>query len=278
MSAPMPPPPRLVTITFSHYCEKARWALDRAGVDYTEDGHLPLFAWLPALRAGRVRTVPSLVTAGGCITDSTDILRWVDRQGGAPPLFPAGDPDVDELEDRFDTRLGPHSRRVAYGYLLPAIRDVLGDAPGVPPLEVKAAKLLAPAIAALMKRGLKVTPAGVARSRERLADIFTEVEVRLADGRRYLTGDRFTAADLTFAALATPVLLPGELAGFIPMQHIPPAMADDVDRQRATVAGQFAMRLYREDRGTPGSPAARRRPRVSVESGGRGVSRRRGGR
>ena len=27
---------RLVTIPISHFCEKARWALDRAGVDYVE--------------------------------------------------------------------------------------------------------------------------------------------------------------------------------------------------------------------------------------------------
>ncbi len=29
---------KLVTIAFSHYCEKARWALARCGFDYVEDG------------------------------------------------------------------------------------------------------------------------------------------------------------------------------------------------------------------------------------------------
>ena len=247
--------PRLVTIPFSHYCEKARWALDRGGVAHVEDGHLPLFAWLPALRAGRVRTVPSLVTAEGAITDSTEILRWVDRHGDAAPLFPPEVPEAAELEARFDRSLGPHARRVAYGHLLPVLRDVLDDARGVPALELRAARLMAPALAAIMKRGLKVTPAGVARSRERLADVFAEVEQRLADGRRYLCGDRFTAADLTFAALATPALLPAELSSFIPMARVPPAMADEVERQRDTVAGELALRLYREERGVPGRAA-----------------------
>src|SRR5262249_52617975 len=32
----------LITIRFSHYNEKARWALDRFGVVYTERAHLPL--------------------------------------------------------------------------------------------------------------------------------------------------------------------------------------------------------------------------------------------
>ena len=31
---------RLVTIPISHYCEKARWALDRAGLDYREERHV----------------------------------------------------------------------------------------------------------------------------------------------------------------------------------------------------------------------------------------------
>ena len=33
---------RLLTIPISHFCEKARWALDRAGVDYVERRHIQL--------------------------------------------------------------------------------------------------------------------------------------------------------------------------------------------------------------------------------------------
>ena len=33
--------PRLQTIAFSHYCELARWALDRARVPYVEASHFP---------------------------------------------------------------------------------------------------------------------------------------------------------------------------------------------------------------------------------------------
>ena len=38
-----------------------------------------------------------------------------------------------------------------------------------------------------------------------LREVFQQVDERLADGRQFLVGDRFTAADLTFAALASPV-------------------------------------------------------------------------
>src|SRR5262249_57029666 len=109
---------RLVTIPFSHYCEKARWALDRAGLAYVEEPHLPMMSWIAAKRAGGSRMVPVLVTPGGVVGDSTAIVAWCDAHGAAEPLL--GDPDADALEELFDAKLGPHARRVAYAALLPS--------------------------------------------------------------------------------------------------------------------------------------------------------------
>ena len=79
-------PARLITIPFSHYCEKARWALERAGIEHTEDGHLPIFSSVVSRRAGAGRTVPALITADRkVLADSTDILRWCDAHGRATP-------------------------------------------------------------------------------------------------------------------------------------------------------------------------------------------------
>ncbi|MEZ4367430.1 MAG: glutathione S-transferase N-terminal domain-containing protein [Kofleriaceae bacterium] len=101
-------PARLITIPFSHYCEKARWALDRAGLPYAEEGHPPGFSGVAARRAGGTRSVPVLVPeAGRVIADSTDILRWCDAMGSAPsPLFPSGNADAVTLEERFDVGVG----------------------------------------------------------------------------------------------------------------------------------------------------------------------------
>ncbi len=56
---------RLVTIPISHFCEKARWALDRAGVEYVEHPHLQPVHVVAARLAGGGRTVPVLVTDEG---------------------------------------------------------------------------------------------------------------------------------------------------------------------------------------------------------------------
>jgi glutathione S-transferase len=239
----------LVTIPFSHYCEKARWALERCGVDFVEQGHLPLFHWPAARRAGGGRTVPVLRAEGKTLADSTDIAAWADsKQPGA--LISA---DALPLEDDYDRQLGPATRRWGYAQLLPN-RD--GDellVRDVPRWEARVLPLVRPLAVRMLKRGLNITPAGVERSRAKIAEVFARVAARLADGRRYLTGDRFTIADLTFASLCSPILLPPELpnlAAAIPL--LPPAARAEHDAWRASVPGQFALRIYREDRAVHG--------------------------
>jgi hypothetical protein len=72
-------PARLITIPISHYCEKARWALDRAGVVYREERHVQLVHRVAARRAGGGRTVPVLVAREGVFAESADILAYADR-------------------------------------------------------------------------------------------------------------------------------------------------------------------------------------------------------
>jgi glutathione S-transferase len=238
---------RLVTIPFSHYCEKARWALDRANVRYQEDGYLPMLAWVPALRAGGKRTVPVLVTPDGAVSDSTEILRWADRKGGLDTLWTCE--ECAKLEEEFDRYLGPAARRVAYDAMLgnrKALAAMLGAAPR---WQARLAKATLPAMVALVRRGLRIEPATVARSREKLDSIFADVATRLADGRKYLTGARFSAADLTFAALAAPVVAPPGYDRWLPPTETwSEPMHALVDHYRATPAGAFALRVYRDHR------------------------------
>jgi glutathione S-transferase len=242
-------PPRLITIAFSHYCEKARWALDRADIDYVEDAHLPLFAYLPLRRAGAKRTVPALVTGDGeVLVDSTDILKWCDAHGRGEPLFPPGDDEVAALEDEFDHHLGPATRRLGYFYMLGDKRATLDVmAKHGPRWERVLGKASRPVAAALLKRGLRIDAAGAERSRAVIDRTFSEVAERLKDGRTFLCGDRLTAADLTFASLAAPVLLPEQYSEYLPREElVPPAFRDLADAYRKSPAGQYGLRVYLE--------------------------------
>src|SRR6476661_1994049 len=107
---------RLITIPFSHYCEKARWALELSGVPYDEEGHLPVFHYAATIRAGAKRTVPALIHDGKVIPDSTPIIAYADehRPGVLLPTDPALRDEALALEDAFDRQLGPATRRWMY--------------------------------------------------------------------------------------------------------------------------------------------------------------------
>ena len=114
---------RLVTIPISHYCEKARWALERAGIPYHEERHVQGIHRIAARRAGGGATVPVLVTPDGGVGESEEILAWVDER--TPPelrLFPDDlreRAEVERLCRRFDEGLGPRGRRLMYIHMLP---------------------------------------------------------------------------------------------------------------------------------------------------------------
>ena len=113
---------RLITIPISHYCEKARWALERADIPYREERHVQLIHRIAARRAGWGQTVPVLVTPEGTLSESEDILRWADaRLEPEQRLFP-DDPElrheVVRLCRHFDDALGPDARRLMYAHMM----------------------------------------------------------------------------------------------------------------------------------------------------------------
>ncbi|PCC70179.1 glutathione S-transferase [Nannocystis exedens] len=258
---------RLITIGFSHYCEKARWALDRAGLEYVEADHVPLFHFAATLPAGAKRTVPALATPRGVLCESTDIVRFADETlPAARKLFPEEPPlraEVERLVARFDALLGPAVRRVAYWHMFTdrgKTRELLTSTG--PAWERRLGRLLAVPMQAMMIRGLKLYPEPTARAQARLDEIFDEVAQTLADGRRYLVGDRFTAADLTFAALCGPALIAPQYGFPVPPQALTPATVNWASRLRSSPAGAFALRLFAEER-----PPVRAQGRSDVSPG-----------
>ena len=69
---------RLLTIPISHYCEKARWALERAGLSYREERHVQGVNRIVSRRAGGHGTLPVLICEAGVLAESEAILRYAD--------------------------------------------------------------------------------------------------------------------------------------------------------------------------------------------------------
>lgn len=240
---------KLITIPFSHYCEKARWALDRVGVDYVEDGHLPLFHYTATKPRGG-QSVPILVDGKTIVRDSTDIIAWADakRPGSLIPL--AGAEEALAIEEDFDTHLGPATRRWGYYYLLPTREVDQVIFTNVRAWQKWALKLTRPIAVRVLKSKLNVDTAGMQRSTKKIDETFARVDDVLRDGRKYLTGDRFTVADLTFASLASPVLYPDEHPATqkVSISWLAAEAQEQIDRWRHSRAGQFALRMYADHR------------------------------
>jgi glutathione S-transferase len=246
------PVARFVTIPLSHYCERARWALDLAGISYREESHVPLFHRLATSRAGG-RTVPVLVLGREVINDSAAIVRWVNQRVPQVGLFPSNPEErqtVIEYERFIEREIGPHVRRWAYGHLLQEYQLLKPCfTRGAPMIE----RFLAPATVRLtlplIRRAYRIDPARAQQSLRRARAALDEIGRRLTPNSRYLVGDHFSAADLSLGALAAPLVFPGQYGGVLPLfEALPATMSAEVEAVRATPAGQFVLRLYEQDR------------------------------
>jgi glutathione S-transferase len=202
---------------------------------------------LAARRAGGGSTVPVLVTGEEAIGESEAILEWVDRQ--TPPehrLFPT-EPELraetGRLCRRFDAELGPSGRRLIYVHMLAQPKLALRfNNQGVPRWEDRALRWGWPIADTLVRRALEIRP-GVEAEDERVVwREFDFVAETLSRSGPYLCGERFGAADLTFAALAAPMIAPPTYGVPLPQPDVlPPATAAMIERARAHPAGAFAL-------------------------------------
>jgi len=251
---------RLHTITFSHYVEKVRWCMDRLGVPYEEVANVGI---LGVLLTGR--TVPALEVPPGLtrIGDSPRILRylWGEFAGRMPATraaFLAPDATTLELERYFDQRLGNDVRVWAYSRIFRR-RDLTLRTWGIEEARIPAwqrvvLRAAAPLLRFAVRRMLGVTPGRAERALERTREAFARVDTLLADGRRYLAGEALSFADITFASLGALAVLPPEYGGRaiggrrLAVEELDADWQAEVEAFRAQPAGQFVLRLYREER------------------------------
>lgn len=99
--------PRLYVFPPSHYCERARWALDISGIEYDEHRWAVGVHVFLTCRIAPSTTLPILETAEEIIQGSGKILDWTQLSGGIP-----------EVESRFESTIGVLVRRFIYSATL----------------------------------------------------------------------------------------------------------------------------------------------------------------
>lgn len=227
--------------------------MDRLAFPYVEESHLPPLHRFATSPLG-ASSVPVLVTEAAVLKDSGSILKYVDRlaapEGRLYPSAPALWREVDALAADLDARLGIAVRQWGYFH---GLQDRLLMqqlwCEKVPPWQRSLFPITFPVTKYLANRAYSINAESAKAAYRRIQRIFGSVGDRLADGRKYLVGDQFSAADLTFACLSAPVLLPPEYGGVLPeLGQLPNTMAEQTQSLRETPAGQYALRLYQQER------------------------------
>jgi glutathione S-transferase len=245
--------PTLLTIPISHYCERARWALDYALVSYREEPHLQMYSRKAVKRAGGKRTTPVLVTSNDVLRQSHQIVEYADRLAPkSRKLFP-DDPalraEVERYERRFEADFGVECRRLAYYILLPHPRLLLRHNNHAAPLwESVMLYAMFPLAKGKLAEYLQINDE-TAKAAEKLIWETLDQVARDLGSRRYLVGDRFTAADLTFAALLGPLVLSAQYGVPLPtLDEVPSEVASRVRAFREHRAGRHALAVYQAHR------------------------------
>jgi glutathione S-transferase len=246
-------------IELSHYNEKARWALDYKGVPYERRVPMPGLHGIRALveTRGEQRRLPVLRLEGRTIGDSTAIIAALEEHAPDPPLYPA-DPAEREralaLEDFFDEELAPEVRRFGWHYLLPDT-DATAQAlfRGTSPSRARLLRTVAPVARVFTRRDYAIDPDSDEAPRRAILAAMDRLESELRPSG-YLAGDAFSVADLTAAALFTPIVQPPERP-FLPDQVLPP-VAEFGRELSERPGGQWILETYARHRGAyAGAPA-----------------------
>ena len=255
----------LETIRASHFAEKARWCLDKLGIEYVER---PCAGVNGVLFRGR--SVPELTFRTGIVQsvigNSAEILRYlwgrysVERGEAARFLEPTEERLA--FEKRLD-RYGANLQVWVYYHIVDE-REVVLHAwgwkdPSIPNWQRLLLPVVYPINRLFIRRAFRISEEHYRKTLQHIESLLADVEEKLDDGRRSILGGEDTDfVDITFASLSALWLQPVEFAdgradaSRVTRDRYPLQMSVDVDRwcDQYPLVKAFIERLYREERGS----------------------------
>jgi glutathione S-transferase len=251
--------PTLITFPPSLDSEFSRFLLAHYAIDRREERHVIFISSVVTLfRAGTVRFPVLFGDSVRLNTVHKLIDHFEPRAAPERRLVPPGT-DLAALRadwKLFHSDLATGTTVLAYYHLLPH-REIMVEplSQGAPAMEVRAVERGYPVFRTLIGALLRTTPKRAETMLATIRSVLQRVDDRLADGRRYLLGDRFTLSDMAFANAAAPIVWPDEYGGAVPaLADTPPGLRAVVEECRARPSGAFALRIYRDHRGGGLSP------------------------
>lgn len=237
---------------FSHFNEKACWALDHKGWPHRRIPLVPGFHVPRMRRMTGQQSTPVMELDGELIVDSTAIIARLELLQPDPPLYPRDTGQrrrALELEDYYDEHVGADLRRLFYhAYLADSAKCARMSTAGFGKGTYRLFRILMPVLKPVIRMNMGINRDTVARARADLGGFFDKLERELGDGQ-YLVGDRFTVADLAVASLLSLIVRPPQLPYELP--EPPPdtllALREQVSMRRGF---RWVQEMYERHRGS----------------------------
>jgi glutathione S-transferase len=241
---------KLLEFPHSHYCEKARWALDYKGIPFQAVAVMPGFHMITVRRYAPDSSVPVLLTHNEVVQGSSEIINYLEQQYPSHSLTPK---DADErqaclaIEHAMDVRLGESIRRILY-YRLLAYPDYIRYCFTYPMSELKQVifRLFYPFLRYKIYQTYVISAAEVEQAKCEFDVAIEEIGGKLK-GREYLVGERFTRADLSIASMLSLLVMPDEHP--FPWTEIPdPQTRVFYDEYHDHPVSEWVRKMYRNHR------------------------------
>ena len=202
---------KLYQFAVSHYCEKARWALDHKGINYSIVNVLP-GPHIKQIKKIAPRTeVPVLCINNEVLQGSDQIIRYLDQEIGHNSLSARNTDEREAIEfwEKFaDTQLGIPVRLYIYS-------ESIDDPSLIVPIWTKDGPwygklfyaLFYNKVCSVSKKRMFINEENANKAKLAIEKAFDQLNQALL-GKEFLVGNRFTRADLAVCSLIAPLVVP----------------------------------------------------------------------
>ena len=213
---------KLLEFPHSHYCEKARWALDYKKIPFQAVPILPGFHLITVRRYAPGTSVPVLIDNGKAVQGSGAIIDFLEERYPEYPLTPAEKEQRKiclEIENNHAEVLGVTVRQILYSRLLDYpeyIRHCFTQP--MPYVKQLVFRLSYPILRQKIYQTYVISDKMVERARRKLDTALSKLESRLGN-KTYFVGDHFSRADISVASMLSFLAMPPEHP--FPWEQIP---------------------------------------------------------
>ncbi len=217
---------KLLEFPHSHYCEKARWALDSKGLKFQAIALMPGYHIFTVRKYAQDTSVPVLLDAHHAVQGSSAIIDYLDNKYPSYLLSPKDPQQLAyclQLEEQMDKIMGENIRTILYYSLLAYpkfIRHCFTHS--MPRVKQGIFQIFYPILRKKIYKSYVISEEKYNEARYNFEQAMEEIAQIIAQ-QPYLLGDQFSRADVSIASMLSLLVMPEQHP--FPWQDVPDKQA-----------------------------------------------------